>query len=239
MEFGCNPEAAASFAFRSHFGSSRIGPNPALATQAAPGGRRFRLGPSPAVGALRGRGCCSLARAMVMAAAAAAAVMVEAAARGVAGGRGSRHVVAAAVAAAVRTALQCIEADGGSLVIDGIAAEIPFTEHKAKDVCEYKGEFLETEKRQPHLKAASKKIVSPASTKNDSQPSVDGSSRKERRGSRAASGSSIPSPDHRDYGFDDNSPRHDGIAADRGWHFEGGCTRWSCSIGQHHSYHGG
>merc|ERR1712227_978940 len=76
-----------------------------------------------------------------------------------------------------------IEADGDSLVIDGVKvalshtrdpAEIPFTEHGADYVCESTGVFLTTEKVQPHLKAGAKKVVFSAPAKDDSHTIVMG-----------------------------------------------------------------
>merc|ERR1719231_1912943 len=76
-----------------------------------------------------------------------------------------------------------IEADGDSLVIDGVKvalshtrdpAEIPFTEHGAEYVCESTGVFLTTEKVQPHLKAGAKKVVFSAPAKDDSHTVVMG-----------------------------------------------------------------
>merc|ERR1719231_373643 len=76
-----------------------------------------------------------------------------------------------------------IEADGDSLVIDGIKvalshtrdpAEIPFTEYGADYVCESTGVFLTDEKIQPHLKAGAKKVVFSAPAKDDSHTIVMG-----------------------------------------------------------------
>merc|ERR1712039_739953 len=76
-----------------------------------------------------------------------------------------------------------IEADGDSLVIDGVKvalshtrdpAEIPFTEHGAEYVCESTGVFPTTEKIAPHLKAGAKKVVFSAPAKDDSHTVVMG-----------------------------------------------------------------